>query len=70
MVEDTTLGIAFAHEGAAPEMVAKWADASLYHAKRSGRNRIATAEEGLALAAEFSLQEPTPVDPPTTTSAG
>ena len=28
----------------------------------------ATAEDGLSLAAEFSLQEPTPVDPPTTSS--
>jgi hypothetical protein len=26
---------------------------------------IATADEGLALASEFSLQQPTPVDPPT-----
>lgn len=35
-----SLGIAFAHEGAAPEMVAKWADESLYDAKRSGRNVV------------------------------
>jgi hypothetical protein len=33
-------------------------------AKRTGNGRIATAAEGLALAAEVSLQEPTPVDPP------
>ena len=31
-------------------------------AKRGGRDRIATAAEGLALAAELSLQAPTPVD--------
>ena len=41
------------------------ADRACFVAKRSGRDRIATAAEGLALAAEFSLQEPTPVDPPT-----
>jgi diguanylate cyclase (GGDEF)-like protein len=35
-----SLGVAFAHEGAAPEMVAKWADESLYDAKRSGRNVV------------------------------
>ena len=33
-------------------------------AKRIGHGRIATAAEGLAQAAEISLQEPTPVDPP------
>ena len=40
------------------------ADRACFVAKRSGRDRIATAAEGLALAAEFSLQAPTPVDPP------
>ena len=35
-----SLGVAFAHEGAAPETVAKWADESLYDAKRSGRNVV------------------------------
>ena len=35
-----SLGIAFAHEGAAPEMVAKWADDALYDAKRGGRNVV------------------------------
>jgi len=41
------------------------ADRACFVAKRRGRGGIATANEGLALAAEFSLQEPTPVDPPT-----
>jgi hypothetical protein len=41
------------------------ADRACFVAKRGGRGRIATADEGLALASEFSLQEPTPVDPPT-----
>ena len=38
------------------------ADRACYVAKRGGRDRIATAAEGLALAAELSLQAPTPVD--------
>ena len=40
------------------------ADRACYVAKRTGNGRIATAAEGLELAAEVSLQEPTPVDPP------
>ena len=35
-----SLGVAFAQEGAAPEMVAKWADDALYDAKRGGRNTV------------------------------
>lgn len=35
-----SLGVAFAREGAAPETVAKWADDSLYDAKRNGRNVV------------------------------
>ena len=38
------------------------ADRACYVAKRGGRDRIVTAAEGLALAAELSLQPPTPVD--------
>ena len=38
------------------------ADRACFVAKRSGRDRVATAAEGLALAAEFSPQAPTPVD--------
>jgi diguanylate cyclase (GGDEF)-like protein len=41
------------------------ADRACFLAKRTGRNRIASAAEGLAVGEEFSLQEPTPVDPPT-----
>jgi diguanylate cyclase (GGDEF)-like protein len=39
------------------------ADRALYAAKRAGRDRISTAEDGLELAAEF-LPPPTPVDEP------
>jgi diguanylate cyclase (GGDEF)-like protein len=35
-----SLGVAFAQEGAAPEIVAKWADDALYDAKRGGRNLV------------------------------
>ena len=35
-----SLGIAFAQEDAAPEIVAKWADDALYDAKRGGRNIV------------------------------
>jgi diguanylate cyclase (GGDEF)-like protein len=38
------------------------ADRACFVAKRDGRDRVATAEEGLALAAELTLQAPTPVD--------
>ena len=37
------------------------ADRALYAAKRSGRDRVGTAADGLALAAEF-VPPPTPVD--------
>jgi diguanylate cyclase (GGDEF)-like protein len=36
------------------------ADRACYAAKRAGRNRIATAADGLALATEFQPTEPTP----------
>jgi PleD family two-component response regulator len=35
-----SLGVAFAQEAAAPEIVAKWADDALYDAKRGGRNLV------------------------------
>jgi len=35
-----SLGIAFARDGAAPRLVAKWADDALYDAKHSGRNVV------------------------------
>jgi diguanylate cyclase (GGDEF)-like protein/excisionase family DNA binding protein len=48
----------------APSMLLA-ADRACYVAKRAGRDRIATAVEGLALAAEFLPTAPTPVDRPT-----
>lgn len=40
------------------------ADRACYAAKRGGRDRIATASEGLALAGEFRPTEPTPAEQP------
>jgi diguanylate cyclase (GGDEF)-like protein len=58
-----SVGLAtFPQDGATATAVLLAADRACYVAKRGGRNRIATAAEGLALAAELSLQPPTPVD--------
>ena len=54
----------FPDDGSTAAAVLLAADRACFVAKRSGRDRIATAAEGLALASEFSLQAPTPVDPP------
>jgi diguanylate cyclase (GGDEF)-like protein len=61
-----SIGLAtYPDDGATADGILLAADRACFVAKRAGRGRIATADEGLALAAEFSLQEPTPVDPPT-----
>jgi diguanylate cyclase (GGDEF)-like protein/excisionase family DNA binding protein len=60
-----SIGIAsYPEDGERPDEILLAADRACFVAKRSGRDRIATAAEGLALAAEFSLQAPTPIDPP------
>ena len=41
------------------------ADRACFVAKRGARGMVATAADGLKLASEFTLSEPTPVDPPT-----
>jgi diguanylate cyclase (GGDEF)-like protein/excisionase family DNA binding protein len=65
-----SVGVAsFPDDGGTAAQVLLAADRACYVAKRTGRDRIATAEEGLALAAEFSLQAPTPVDPPSAPAA-
>jgi diguanylate cyclase (GGDEF)-like protein/excisionase family DNA binding protein len=64
-VVSASVGVAtFPVDGTSAEEVLLAADRACYVAKRTGNGRIATAAEGLALAAEVALQEPTPVDPP------
>jgi diguanylate cyclase (GGDEF)-like protein/excisionase family DNA binding protein len=65
-----SFGVAtYPEDGATADEVLLAADRACFVAKRKGAGLIATADEGLALAAEFSLQEPTPVDPPTVATA-
>jgi diguanylate cyclase (GGDEF)-like protein len=60
-----SLGVAsFPADGTAVDELLLAADRACFVAKRASGGRIATADEGLALASEFSLKEPTPVDPP------
>ena len=59
----------FPGDGATAEDVLLAADRACFVAKRRGRGRVATASEGLALASEFTLSEPTPVDPPSASAA-
>jgi diguanylate cyclase (GGDEF)-like protein/excisionase family DNA binding protein len=62
-----SIGTAFyPDDGETPEDVLLAADRACFVAKRRGRGHVATASEGLAIASEFELSEPTPVDPPTT----
>ena len=58
-----SIGVAtFPQDGSTATDVLLAADRACYVAKRGGRDRVATAAEGLAQAAELSLQPPTPVD--------
>ncbi len=58
-----SVGVAtFPQDGETATSVLLAADRACYVAKGGGRNRVATAAEGLALGAELSLQPPTPVD--------
>ena len=58
-----SIGMAnFPADGSTASGILLAADRACFLAKRDGRDKVATAAEGLVLAAEFSLQEPTPVD--------
>ncbi|HET9344251.1 MAG TPA: diguanylate cyclase [Candidatus Limnocylindrales bacterium] len=66
MAVSVSIGLAtFPRDGLTAESILLAADRACFVAKRKGPGLIATADEGLARAKEFSLQEPTPVDPPT-----
>jgi predicted signal transduction protein with EAL and GGDEF domain len=59
-----SIGLAtYPADGATNAEVLLAADRACFVAKRRGRDLIATAAEGLALAADFTLSEPTPMDP-------
>jgi diguanylate cyclase (GGDEF)-like protein len=65
-----SIGVAtFPRDGLTPDDILLASDRACFVAKRTGPGLIATADEGLAIAREFSLQEPTPVDPPTPPSS-
>jgi diguanylate cyclase (GGDEF)-like protein/excisionase family DNA binding protein len=58
-----SIGVAsFPADGPTAVEVLLAADRACFVAKRGGRDRVAAAADGLALAAEFKLQRPTPVD--------
>jgi diguanylate cyclase (GGDEF)-like protein len=59
-----SIGVAtYPADGATHAEILLAADRACFVAKRRGRDLIATAAEGLALAADFTLSEPTPMDP-------
>ena len=59
----TSAGIAsYPKDGATPDDILLAADRACFMVKRDGGGRVATAEEGLALADVFTLQIPTPID--------
>jgi hypothetical protein len=59
-----SIGVAtYPADGATRGEILLAADRACFVAKRRGRDQIATAAEGLALAADFTLSEPTPMDP-------
>ena len=61
MAISVSIGLAtFPRDGLTPESILLAADRACFVAKRTGPGLIATADEGLARAKEFSLQEPTP----------
>ena len=53
----------YPEDGVRSDEVLLAADRALFVAKRSGGGRVASAAEGVALAGEFKLQTPTPIDP-------
>ena len=58
-----SIGMAiYPNDGEDGQSIILAADRACYAGKRAGRARIATAVEGLALAAEFQPTEPTPLD--------
>ena len=60
---EASAGVAtYPRDGATPDDILLAADRACFMVKRDGGGRVATAEEGLALADVFTLQIPTPID--------
>ncbi|MCI0583199.1 MAG: GAF domain-containing protein [Chloroflexi bacterium] len=60
---DASAGVAtYPTHGATPDEILLAADRACFIAKRGGGGRVAAAAEGDALAGEFTLQVPTPID--------
>ena len=58
-----SIGVAtFPHDGDTAEEILLAADRASFFAKRTGRGLIATADEGRAIASDFALTAPTPID--------
>ena len=65
-----SIGLAtYPRDGLTTDEILLAADRACFVAKRRGQGMIATADEGRADAGDISLQEPTPVDPPTLPSS-
>ena len=60
---EASAGVAtYPKDGATPDAILLAADRACFMVKRDGGGRVATADEGLALADVFTLQIPTPID--------
>ena len=58
-----SIGVAtFPEDGTTAEEILLAADRACFVAKRTGNGLIATADEGLAIARDFSFKSPTPID--------
>ena len=63
MTISVSIGVAtFPRDGLSAEDILLAADRACFVAKRTGSGLIATADEGLAIAREFSFKSPTPID--------
>jgi diguanylate cyclase (GGDEF)-like protein/excisionase family DNA binding protein len=63
MPVSVSIGVAtFPRDGLTAEEILLAADRACFVAKRTGSGLIATADEGLAIAREFSFKAPTPID--------
>jgi diguanylate cyclase (GGDEF)-like protein len=63
MLVSVSIGVAtFPNDGLTAEEMLLAADRACFVAKRTGHGLIATADEGLAIASDFSFKAPTPID--------